>query len=75
MWTRRIGAACATAHRSVPADGLIDRFSADRQKFWVALPSNQPASTVTSPLMRHVVGVRPETGDRGVEADVGVDAL
>ena len=30
---RRKGAACATAHRSYPADGVISMFSAERQKF------------------------------------------
>jgi hypothetical protein len=48
---RRNGAACATAHRSVPLTGVSDMFSAERQKFCVALPLNQPASTVTSPLI------------------------
>src|SRR5262245_60452048 len=52
MSIRRNGAACATAHRVKPADGKMDRFSAERQKFCVALPPNQPASTVTSPLIR-----------------------
>ena len=41
---RRKGAAWATAHRSLP---LIERFSAERQKFCVAFPLNHPASTVT----------------------------
>ena len=53
--------------------GRSEKFSADRQKFCVALPPNQPASTVTSPLMCDVVRVLAETGDRGVKADVGVE--
>src|SRR4051812_47635359 len=54
MFIRRIGAACATAHRSyaVPDGGVTEKFSVDRQKFWVALPPNQPASTVTLLLLR-----------------------
>nr|WP_306467641.1 hypothetical protein [Streptomyces thermoviolaceus] len=39
-WTRRIGPAWATAQRSSPSGGTMVRFSAARQKFWVALPSN-----------------------------------
>jgi hypothetical protein len=35
------------------------RFSAERQKFWVALPLNQPASTVMSPLICVSSGLRP----------------
>jgi hypothetical protein len=42
-----------------PLTGERERFSAERQKFWVALPPNQPASTVTSPLMWVLSGVRP----------------
>jgi hypothetical protein len=34
-------------------------FSTDRQKFWVALPWNQPASTVMSPLIRTSCGFWP----------------
>ena len=40
--------------------GLIGRFSAERQKFWVALPPNQPASTVHVAVDRDVVGVAAE---------------
>src|SRR5205814_2657080 len=47
---RRSGAACATAHSIVPVDGTTDRFSAPRQKFCVALPWNQAASTCSAPL-------------------------
>src|SRR3954468_23284078 len=53
-WMRRYGAACDTAHRStvVPAGSCTERFSADRQKFWVALPlPSQSASARTWPLM------------------------
>ena len=56
---RRYGAACETAHRCSPADGVMERFSAERQKFCVALPWNQPASTVTSPLIWTWVGFWP----------------
>jgi hypothetical protein len=56
---RRNDAACETAHRLVPLTGLRVRPSAPRQKFWVALPLNQPASTVTSPLMVVSPGRRP----------------
>src|SRR5215208_2310763 len=55
MSTRRIGAACETAHRAGP--GTM-KFSADRQKFWVALPPNQPASTVRPPMLTSS-GFRP----------------
>jgi hypothetical protein len=37
----------------------MEKFSAERQKFCVALPPNQPASTVTSPLMRTSSGFCP----------------
>ena len=49
---RRYGAACDTAYRSTvtPAGRVTDRFSAARQKFWVALPPIQNASTRTCPL-------------------------
>src|SRR5215471_10316817 len=47
---RRNGPAWATAQRSLPADGVIAMFSADRQKFWVALPVPSKESTVTSLL-------------------------
>jgi hypothetical protein len=43
----------------VPLTGVRARFSAERQKFWVALPLNQPASTVTSPLIAVSSGDRP----------------
>jgi hypothetical protein len=43
----------------VPFAGTRARFSAERQKFCVALPLNQPASTVTSPLMVVSSGDRP----------------
>ena len=56
---RRNGAACATAHRSAPETGNRLRFSAERQKFCVALPPNQPASTVTSPWIVVSSGFRP----------------
>ena len=55
--------------------GLTDRFSAERQKFWVALPWNQSASACTAPLMVTSSGDRPRPGDLGVEADVGVDVV
>ena len=55
MSTRRIGAACATAHRAEP--GTM-KFSADRQKFWVALPPNHCASTVSPPMLTSS-GLRP----------------
>ncbi|GAA0384009.1 hypothetical protein GCM10009530_38600 [Microbispora corallina] len=48
---RRYGAAWETAHRSWPPVGVTDRFSAPRQKFWVALPWNQSASACTRPLI------------------------
>ena len=53
MCTRRIGAACETAHSVVPPPGTMARFSTERQKFCVALvwsPRFQPLSTVTPPL-------------------------
>jgi hypothetical protein len=56
---RRYCAACETAHRSVPEEGLTERFSAPRQKFWVALPWNQSASACTPPLMVTLSGDRP----------------
>ncbi len=56
---RRNGAAWETAQRLVPLTGLSARFSAERQKFCVALPLNQPASTVTSPLKVVSSGFRP----------------
>ena len=71
MCTRRMGAACATAHRAEPGTWI---FSTDRQKFWVALPSNHCASTVRPPMV-DIVRVLPETHDRGVEADIGVDVV
>src|SRR3954451_19611150 len=55
MSTRRIGAAWDTAHRAEP--GTM-KFSADRQKFWVALPPNQPAPTVSPPMLTSS-GLRP----------------
>ncbi len=58
---RRYGAACATAQRLVPPLVLTDMFSAERQKFWVALPASLAlnASTVTAPLMRTSSGFCP----------------
>jgi hypothetical protein len=56
---RRYGAACDTAHRSVPPVGVTDRFSASRQKFCVALPPNQSASVCTAPLIVTWSGERP----------------
>src|SRR5690606_27343305 len=56
---RRYGAACDTAQRCSPADGVMEKFSAERQKFCVAFPPNQPASTVTSPLIWTWVGFCP----------------
>ena len=60
--TRRIGAACETAHRFVPPSGSIARFSTLRQKFWVALrssPQFQPESTFTAPAIVTSSGLRP----------------
>ena len=54
MCTRRIGAACDTAQRVVPPAGSTDRFSAERQKFCVALdvsPRFQPLSTLMLPVI------------------------
>src|SRR6185369_7268183 len=51
MCTRRIGAACDTAHRSNPPAGFTDRFSTTRQKLSVALPFLQRASALTPPLI------------------------
>src|SRR6478735_8003610 len=61
MCTRRMGAACATAQRLAPPFVLIDRFSAERQKFCVALPASEAlnASTVTAPLIRTSSGFWP----------------
>ncbi len=56
---RRYGAACETAQRSVPPVGLTDMFSAERQKFCVALPWNQSASARTEPLIVTSSGERP----------------
>src|SRR4051794_21584006 len=57
---RRYGAACDTAQRSRPPVGFTDRFSADRQKFWVAFcGGNQSASACTAPLMVTSSGDRP----------------
>ncbi|CAO0830141.1 hypothetical protein SMICM17S_12690 [Streptomyces microflavus] len=56
---RRKGAAWETAQRLVPLTGFRVRFSAERQKFCVAFPSNQPASTVTSPLNVVSFGLSP----------------
>jgi hypothetical protein len=58
---RRYGAACETAHRSTvtPAGSVTDRFSAARQKFWVALPPIQNASTRTWPLRLTSSGEKP----------------
>src|SRR5215204_6853278 len=55
MSIRRNGAACETAHRAEPG---TRKFSAERQKFWVALPPNQPASTVSPPMFTSP-GLRP----------------
>src|SRR5690606_36940790 len=49
--TRRIGAAWETAHRMSPPEGVTARFSTERQKFCVALPSNHSASAQTPPVM------------------------
>jgi hypothetical protein len=54
MCTRRIGAACDTAQRSVPPSGTTATFSTDRQKFCVAFfssPAFHPESTLTAPVM------------------------
>ena len=75
MCMRRNGAAWATAQRSMPADGLMDRFSAERQKFWVALPLEPAGVDGDVAVDADVVGVLAEAGDRGVEADVGVEPL
>ncbi len=56
---RRYGAACDTAQRSAPEAGVTERFSAERQKFWVALPWNQSASACTAPLIVTSSGERP----------------
>src|SRR4051812_14369302 len=56
---RRYGAACETAQRSPPPAGLTDRFSAPRQKFWVALPWNQSASACTAPFTVTASGDSP----------------
>ncbi len=49
---RRYGAAWETAQRSVPPVGFTERFSAPRQKFWVAFcGGNQSASACTAPLI------------------------
>ena len=59
----------------VPALLGTTKFSVDRQKFWVALPPNQPASTVTPPLMWTSSGLLPEADHRGVEARVDVHVV
>src|SRR3954466_1267084 len=65
---RRYGAACATAQRSIwPLGGVTARFSAERQKFWVAFClllglspcCSQSASTRTWPLRLSSSGERP----------------
>ena len=48
MSIRSNGPAWATAQRSLPAEGVISRFSALRQKLSVALPVPSKESTVTS---------------------------
>ncbi|MCU0153181.1 hypothetical protein N8H10_10345 [Curtobacterium flaccumfaciens pv. poinsettiae] len=61
-WTRRIGAAWDTAHRSVPLSGAIATFSTDRQKFCVAFfssPAFHPESTFTAPLIVTSSGFLP----------------
>src|SRR5882757_2693095 len=57
--TRRSGSACDTAQVSVPPGGLMVSPSASRQKFSVALPPCQSASTCTWPLMVTCPGVKP----------------
>ena len=59
MSIRSNGPAWATAQRSLPAEGVISMFSAERQKFWVALPVPSNESTVTSPLMETWSGFWP----------------
>ncbi|ARZ67077.1 hypothetical protein SMD11_1416 [Streptomyces albireticuli] len=59
MCTRRSGAACETAQRFAPESGRTERFSAERQKFWVALPWNQSASARTAPRTVTSSGDRP----------------
>lgn len=53
MSIRRNGAACETAHRSLPLEGVTAMFSAERQKFCSAEPwsDSLKASTVMSPLI------------------------
>lgn len=61
---RRYEEACDTAQRSVPPVGVTERFSAPRQKFWVAFcGGNQSASTCTAPLIVTASGdcPRPRT--------------
>ena len=58
-WMRRIGAACETAQRFSPVNGVIVRFSIERQKFCVALPPNHCASAHTPPVMLTSSGLRP----------------
>ena len=63
MCTRRIGAAWETAQRVVPPSGVTDRFSALRQKFWVAFfssPATQPASTLMLRVMFTSSGFLPK---------------
>src|SRR5882724_4674456 len=47
--TRRIGSACDTAHSVLPEDGSMVMFSTPRQKFCVAFPPLQAASTWMPP--------------------------
>src|ERR1700753_1999906 len=49
--TRRIGSACDTAHSVLPEDGAMVMFFTPRQKFCVAFPPLQAASTWMPPAV------------------------
>src|SRR5687767_2041073 len=56
---RRNGTACDTAHCMVPLVGWIEKPSAPRQKFWVALSPLRKALERRSPMMFTLSGEAP----------------